>query len=136
MAGAAVKAKISHRTAEYATRPVSQIVATESAQGPPNQHPRKAVSAKKIVVGKNPGEQQREVALDQCQSKYGVQAIKLDQLRQKLKTRHGQIAVSSSSEQPYNYVQLIGELALANGSLAIASIHCLLLTTLLLIGRG
>src|SRR6201999_152522 len=86
--GAAIKAIIADGAAEEAAGSVRKIVTGKAPECSPNQQPQEAVTSEKVVMRKDAGEQQCQVALNHGQNENAVQTIRLNQVRQKLKAGH------------------------------------------------
>src|SRR5258708_6350391 len=92
---AAVETKVANCFVAGTTDRESDVVTRKPAQRAPKQHRRETVTAEKVVVGQHARQQQRDVALDHSEEEHGVEAVQLDQVRQKLEAVH----MSVSSER-------------------------------------
>src|SRR3979411_528193 len=90
---AAIETKVGHCLVAGTTDRESDVVTGKPAQRAPKHHARETVIAEKVVVGQHTRQQQRDVSLDHSEEEHGVEAVQLDQVRQKLEAVH--ISVSS-----------------------------------------
>lgn len=77
---------------------VSETVTDHAAQSSEDDHLQKAVWAKERAVGQHPRNKQRNIALYGAQGKYGINAILLDHLIERVLFHRGKI-VSSGAKQ-------------------------------------
>src|SRR6266481_29457 len=91
----AIETKVANCLVAGTTDRESEVITRKPAQRAPKQHARETVTAEKVVVGQHAREQQRDVALDHSEEEHGVEAVQLDQVRQKLEAVH----ISASSKR-------------------------------------